>query len=397
MKKIYIIITLILIVIPISTYAFELNSSNYIMYNMDTGKIILEEYSQEQISIASLTKIATAIVTLENIDDLSQSVTITSETLDGLAEANASVAGFWVGQELTIEDLLYGLLLPSGADAANALEIYFAEKNLDLVEMMNDLVNQLGLTNTNFVNTTGLDDVNHYSTVYDVAQILMYALENETFKEIFTTDTYLTSDANITLRASYYSVMSYYEIENNYIIGAKTGYETTAGLCLASISYFDDTNFLLVTAGAPRTTYVSHYEDTLEIYEYVDENYSYTTLFKKDDIISYIDALYSTVYQYNVIASEDYEIYSENSDDYTYEFVGVTSLDPKSEQSTIGYINIYYNDYLIDEIEVTYDGSLEYSLEGFITTHLEIVLITSGSIIAFLLLLIIILKTKKSH
>lgn len=397
MKKIYTLILFIIVLIPTTIFALEVNSTNYIMYNMDTEKIILESNSSEQISIASLTKIATAIVAIENIDNLDTKITITSETLEGLTEANASVAGFWVGQTLTIEDLLYGLMLPSGADAANALEIYLSEQGLDLISLMNKLVSDLSLTNTNFVNTTGLDDANHYSTVYDVAQILTYALENETFKEIFTTDIYLTSDASITLRASYYSTMSYYSIENEYIIGAKTGYETTAGLCLASISYFDDTNFLLVTAGAPRTTYTNHVVDAMTIYSYVDDNYEYNTLFNTGDIISYIPTEYSTVYQYNVIASESYKIYSESKDGYTYSFEGSTSLNPKSEESVIGFINIYYNDYLIDQIEVTYDGSLEYSLEGFITVNLDTILIASGASIGFLILLIIILKNKKSH
>lgn len=397
MKKLELIVTIILVILPLNIYAFEVDATNYIMYNLDTEKIILEMDSQEQVSIASLTKIATTIVALDNITNLNDTVTITSETLDGLTEANASVAGFWVGQTLTIEDLLYGLLLPSGADAANALDMYFEEQGLDLVSLMNELVNELGLTNTNFVNTTGLDDENHYSSAYDIAQILMYALQNETFTEIFNADIYLTSDANITLRATYYTSMTYYSIDNEYIIGAKTGYETTAGLCLASTSYFDETNFLLVTTGSPRTTYYNHITDTITIYSYVDDNYENNILFNEGDIISYIPAENSTVYQYNIIANETYEIYSENKDDYKYEFVGVSSLNPASEEKAIGYINIYYNDYLIDEIEVIYDGSLEYSLEGFITTHMELILISAGSIIGLSLLFIIFLKIKKSH
>lgn len=396
MKKIY--FTILILVFSINNiFALEVNSSNYILYNLDTNKVILEQDSKTQISIASMTKIATAIVAIENISDLDSTYTITSETLEGLTEANASVAGFWVGQTLTIEDLLYGLLLPSGADAANALDIYLENMGIDLVSEMNNLVTDIGLTDTNFVNTTGLDDTNHYSTVYDVAQILMYALENETFKEIFTTQIYLTSDASITLRASYYSTMTYYNIDSDYIIGGKTGYETTAGLCLASISYFDDTNFLLVTAGAPRTTYTNHIVDAITIYSEVDNNYNYIDLFKEGDIISYIPAEYSTVFQYNVVANETYSVYSDSKDDYYYEFVGEESLTPSSEQTQIGVINIYYNDYLIDSISIDYDGSLTYSLNGYIETHLETILIISGSVITTLVLIIIILKHKKSH
>lgn len=397
MKKIYLIITLLIISLPLKVFALDINSSNYIMYNMDTDTIVYENASNEQVSIASLTKIATAIVAIDHIDNLSDTITITNETLEGLTEANASVAGFWVGQTLTIEDLLYGLLLSSGADAANALDIYFKDHGLDLVTMMDELVIDLGLVNTNFVNTTGLDDENHYSSVYDVAQILSYALENETFKEIFTTDIYLTSDANITLRATYYSTMSYYEIDNEYIIGAKTGYETTAGLCLASISYFDDTNFMLVSVGAARTTYTTHIDDAMTLYSYVDDYFSYKNLFNENDIISYVPADYANVYQYNITASDSYAVYTDDASDYSYEFVGVDSLNPGSKEEIIGQINIYYKEILMDSIDVYYDGSLEYSITGYIKTHLDKILVITGASLASLCILIIIIKIKKSH
>lgn len=397
MKNVYKVILLIIIVIPLSVFAFEVESTNYIMINLDDNTIILENDSSEQVSVASLTKIVTAIVVIENVSDFDEKITITAQMLEGLTEANASVAGFYSGQVVTIEDLLYGLMLPSGADAANALETYLESINVDLVSEMNNLVTSLGLVNTNFVNTTGLDEDGHYSSVYDISQLLIYALDNDEFYEIFTTQIYLTNDASMTFRATYYSTITTYGIENDYIIGAKTGYETTAGLCLASISEFDDTNYLLVTTGAPKTSYTNHIDDSLTIYSYVDENFKDITLFNSGDIISYVEAEYATVYQYNVIAGEDYVIYSDSKDGYTYEFVGVDAVNPATEVSTIGYINVYYNDYLIDEIEVVYDGSLSYSLEGFVTTHLETILIASGGTISFLLLLIIIMKIKKSH
>lgn len=391
------ILTITLLLIPFKVYALDLNSTNYIMYNMDTNKIIFEENSSEIISIASLTKIATAITIIENTNNLNDKITITSEMLDGLKEANASTAGFWVGQNVTIKDLLYGLMLPSGADAANALDYYMEANGYNLIILMNDLVSDLNLNNTNFVNTTGLDDTNHYSTAYDISQILIYALKNETFKELFTTYSYLTSDGNITFKATYITSMSYYNIDNDYILGAKTGYETTAGLCLASISYFNNTNFLLVTAGAPRTTYTNHIVDTLSIYSYVDSNYKYNNLFNENDIISYIPTEYSNVFQYNVIADNNYEIYSENKNDYNYEFIGIDVLNPSNTITNIGFINIYYKDYLIDQIEIEYDGSLSYSIEGYISYNLNTILVVSATLIVIFLGTIIISQNKKSR
>ncbi len=397
MKIKYLITLLILIILPIKVSALEVSAKNYILYNMDSDKIVLEKNSDEKISIASLTKIATAIAVIENTRNLNETVTITEKTLDGLKEANASVAGFYLGQKLTIEDLLYGLMLPSGADAANALDLYFKSRNMNLIKLMNDYTNKLNLSNTNFVNTTGLDDKNHYSSVSDVTTLLKYSLSNNTFKKIFTSKTYLTSDKKITLKASYYSAMEYYSIKNNYINGAKTGYETTAGLCLASISNFDNTNYILVTAGSPRSTYTKHITDSLNIYKHVDENFKNLQLFNKGDLLKYIPAKYSNVYQYNLRAPITYEIFNENTNNYTYKFVGIDELTPQTKKESIGNIYIYYNDLLIDKVEVYYDGSLQYSISGFISLHLNEILITSSITIAILLTTIIILKNKKSQ
>lgn len=401
MKKIICFI-FILIVFPTTYYAFDFDiySTNHIMYNMTTNKVISANKENEKVSIASLTKIVTAITTLDLVQSLDDKVTITDETLKGLKEANASVAGFYISQKVTIEDLLYGLMLPSGADAAQALEIYLESEGYNLVEEMNKLVKKLNLVNTNFVNTTGLDEENHYSTAYDISQLLMYALENKNFKKIFTTSTYLTSDTNITLHASYTQIMKRFEIDNKYIIGAKTGYTESAQNCLASITNFNDTHFMLVTLGAPRVNYFTHLIDANNIYKYVENNYDYHLLFKKNEILKYVDVENATVKQYNVKAPTDYYIYAEKNfdkSDYQIKYKGETLLSPKNEIANIGTFDIFYKEKsLLDTIEVSYDGSLKYSVPGFIienkTQIINITILIGGS----LLILIIILKIRNS-
>ncbi|MFI3260405.1 MAG: serine hydrolase [bacterium] len=386
---------LLFVLLPINIYALDVESSNYIMVNLDTDKIILEEKSNERISIASLTKIVTAITVLDNIDNIDTKVTITSDDLEGLAALGASVAGFWVGQTLTIEDLLYGLMLPSGADAANALVNYFETIDLDLIELMNKTATDLGLVNSNFVNAHGLDEENHYSTMYDIYNILSHAIDNEIFYEIFTTSVYLTSDTKVTLRSTHGNAMANNGIENNYIIGAKTGYTSNAGLCLGSISYFDETNFMLITCGASKSNSANHLLDSIDIYSLVDNKYKELALFDKDDFISYIPAEYAKVLQYNIKALDDYYIYAENTSDYKYEFIGVESINPSTPLESIGVINIYYKNYLLDTIDVEYDGTLEYSFEGYIATHTELILTVCGSVIMFLVCLSVVCKIVK--
>ena len=165
-------------------YAEELDiySKSAILYNMDDDIILYEKNSEERTSIASLTKIMTCIVAIENIDNLDQKIILKSDVFTGLAEAGASVAGFRVGENVTFRDLLMGALLPSGADATRALALNISGSESEFVNLMNNKAIELGLKDTHFENTTGLESSNHYSTVKDISIILKYALKNQTFK-----------------------------------------------------------------------------------------------------------------------------------------------------------------------------------------------------------------------
>ena len=181
MKRISIwTIILLCILLPINIYAldFDIYSNNVILYNTKENKVVYEKNSKEKISIASLTKITTGIVAIENIKDLDEKITITNDDFKGLYEANAALAGFRVGEEVTYRDLLYGLMLPSGAEAARALERNVAGSEEAFIKLMNNKAKELKLENTHYANPTGLDDPNHYSTANDVLTVFKYALSN---------------------------------------------------------------------------------------------------------------------------------------------------------------------------------------------------------------------------
>ena len=162
--------------IPINIEALEINSEHAILYNMNDDIVIFEKNADERTYIASLTKIMTTIVAIENIDDVDETVSVPYEALDGLIAANASVAGFYSGQRVTYLDLLYGVMLPSGADATRTLAYYISGNEEEFVKLMNDKAIELGLTNTHFANTSGLDTDNHYSTVREYIQLIVIQL-----------------------------------------------------------------------------------------------------------------------------------------------------------------------------------------------------------------------------
>ena len=220
MKYIKYLLILFIILIPIKVNALEINSKNAILYNMNDDEILFEKDSEKEVPIASLTKIMTSIIAIENIDDINETVTIPEEGLEGLVGANASVAGFKLNEKVTYKDLLYGSLLPSGADATQTLAYYVAGGIDGYVKLMNEKASELNLKHTHFSDVTGLDDVNNYSSVKDIATLLKYALKNDTFKEIFTATSYTTSNKRLKLESTLLYYTNTYKLDNKYIYGS---------------------------------------------------------------------------------------------------------------------------------------------------------------------------------
>ena len=196
MKKIALkLLIIVYILLPITNIkALEINSENAVLYNMNEDTILYEKNADKKVKVASLTKIMTSILALENIEDYKKEIEMPKEAYTGLEDYVTS--GIQPYEKVTIEDLLYGTMLPSAADCANALAIEVSGNVDDFVELMNQKAQELGMTSTHFSNPIGIDDDN-YSTVKDIATLLKYALKNETFYQIFTTKEYKTTNSQI--------------------------------------------------------------------------------------------------------------------------------------------------------------------------------------------------------
>lgn len=258
---------------PIYAFALEipnLNSEAVIVYDMDADTVIFDKNSQNVHSIASLTKIMTVLTAIENIDDFSTNVTITNEMLAGIYW-NASVAGLKVGDIVTYRDLLYAAILPSGADATQVLA-YTVSGSVDtFVYKMNEL--KIGVKNTHYVNTTGLDQDGAYSTAYDQMLILDYALQNSMFKEVYTTKEYTLTNG-LKVEASVQKYNQVLNLDTSKIIGSKTGNTDLAGLCMSALFYHEDHEMILITLGAERIDDLPYnLIDTLTIIDTVNQNY----------------------------------------------------------------------------------------------------------------------------
>ena len=239
------------------TLDLELYSSSAILVDVQNGTVLAEKGMDKKIYPASMTKVMTLLVAAENLPDLDAAFTMTQAIIDPLYLAGASMAGFVNGETVTMRDLLYGAVVPSGAEATEALAQAVAGSEEAFVAMMNEKAAALGLTNTHFMNTSGLHDENHYSTVREIALILQAALENETCAEILSAENYRASeteqhpDGLAMTNKFLYRVHHEYALNGAEITAAKTGYTAEAMNCCASAGKTPDgRSVICVTANA---------------------------------------------------------------------------------------------------------------------------------------------------
>ncbi len=235
-----------------------------VLVDLESGNVLAEQNSTERMYPASLTKIMTALIAIEETEDMEQTTTLPSDIFPSLYEENASLAGFQPGETVTWKDLLYGVMLPSGAECCLTFARQIAGSEGAFVDLMNKKAEELGMNDTHFSNATGLQDKKHYSTVRDIAVLLRYALENETFRQVFTARRYSVPPTayhseGFTFYNTMFQAMDNAGISDDDILGGKTGYTEKAGLCLASLAEINDREYILVTAKADGNHYTEPY------------------------------------------------------------------------------------------------------------------------------------------
>lgn len=253
------------------------NSTNVVLMDAKSGKVIGDLNGDERIYPASMTKIMTAILALESFSDLDREITLSDDIFYALDGQDATQAGFQPGEAVRIRDLVYGVMLPSGAECCLALAEEISGSEDAFVEKMNRKANSIGMKNTNFKDCTGLHDPDHYSTAYDMALLLKYALHNDDFRDVIESHFHSTPGTNvhpdgITYYSTMFKNMSDTTVTGGEILGGKTGYTSEAGHCLASFAQIYDREYILVTAGAAAdATGIPHIQDAKTIYNRLGE------------------------------------------------------------------------------------------------------------------------------
>ncbi len=223
------------------------------MVNVSEGSVILEKNADQIMYPASMTKVMTVLLALEYLPNRDEMLTVTADT-DSLNAEGASMAGFVNGETVTVRELLYGAMLPSGADACITLAERISGSEEAFVELMNQKAEELGMSSTHFTNCTGLHNENHYSSCRDMEKLFETAIQDENFQIIVGTKEYDCSpneyhEEGLHFESTMFSLLDSSTLSNGAeILGGKTGTTDEAGYCLVSYAKYQGDIYILVTA-----------------------------------------------------------------------------------------------------------------------------------------------------
>ena len=309
LKKLYILPLLLALLVTLTpvlpahaAYNAEVEFESDIVYmeSLAQGPVIFNKNADKKTPMASLTKITTAMVVLEKADDLQRVCTVTQDELDELAGTNSSTAGLVDGEQLTVEQLLYLLMVHSANEAAIILAHEFSGTTAAFVEEMNAYAAKLGCKDTHYLNPHGLDAEGHYTTARDLALIIRHALQNDEFTKIVGTPVYEMEATNKRDATKYNNTNSLLVPGSYYSYtpckGIKTGTTAEAGYCLASYASQNGYTYLTIiiqgAEGWKNRTYSggnTAFNETIRAYKWVFDNIKLTPIATPKDKVTQVN------------------------------------------------------------------------------------------------------------
>ena len=281
--------------LPLTAYAADVSARSAVLIEADSGEIIYEKNARERMSMASTTKIMTALVALEH-GKLDKKVTVAKEAC-GIEGSSIYLKS---GEVLTLEDLLYAVMLESANDAAAAVACEIAGDIDSFAELMNETAEKIGLRDTHFTNPHGLDNEEHYTTAIDLAMLTAHAMKNEDFRRIVSTYKHEipNSDGGVRYLVNHNKLLRL----SDDVIGVKTGFTKRSGRCLVSAAERDGVSVIAVTLNAP-----DDWNDHLAMHEAGFAAYSTVTLAEAGEFTVEIPC----------VGAEDGHIILQNRDEIT--------------------------------------------------------------------------------
>ena len=260
----------------------EIAEETGILMEATTGQVLFDKEMDEIRYPASTTKIMTALLILENVKDLSQTVTFTDVITPDLAPGNSTI-NVQIGEQLTVEECLYGIMLASANEVCTQMAVYVAGSVENFVSMMNKRAAELGCENTHFVNANGLPDPNHYTTAHDLARILAAAIQNEDFCRISGSASYTIPPTNMTPYSRNLENSNALIKEGEYhyegVIAGKTGHTEAAKNTLVTAASRDGMTLVCVVL---RSDGENRFIDTVSLFDYGFNNFHLSPVYWLD-------------------------------------------------------------------------------------------------------------------
>lgn len=330
-----------------------------ILFEVDTGTMVYGYNMDEQLYPASLTKVMTCLVASELCEDLDEVITVPEEVMARVDPSGSSMS-LVSGEELTMEQLLYGLMVESANDAAMVIATHLCGSEEAFVRKMNQKAKELGCTQTHFANVHGLHDENHYTTARDMARILLAAIENETFYEFFTTPYIVLPATNKSPEREIITTnyMMSKEVTEMYhdsrVLGGKTGFTTPAGRCLVTLSQSNGMRFISVVMGAKlvlaedgySAISYGHFEETKNLINYGYRNFMAAQVLSPNQTLGQFEVAYGTAATQGVVKGTVDTVVPAESElsNIHYEYIldeGVLTA-PLEAGTSIGVVRVWY-------------------------------------------------------
>lgn len=292
MKKFISVMLIFMCITAFNIKAKAVSASAYTVIERSTGKILFESNGKQRMAMASTTKVMTAILVIENLDLL-----VTYQIPNEAVGIEGSSIYLKKGEKLTGEELLYGLMLASGNDAAYALAILTSGSAEKFIELMNKKAKELNLNDTHFADPCGLKSENHYTTSNDLARLCAYAMNNETFRKVVSTKNYQIGQGE-SVRYLYNKNRILGELEGGD--GIKTGYTQKAGRCLCSSATRNGAQVICVVLND-----YNWFNDSKILINKAFSEYKFVQISKKDEIITSQNIFGENSRKCDIITTED--------------------------------------------------------------------------------------------
>lgn len=371
-KRVSIILILSMLIILFTSNKFdvaeahEVNSAAKAMVVLEgnTNTVLYSKNANQELAMASTTKIVTAILAIENCKDLDEKFLV-SEKAIGIEGTSIYLKS---GERLSMRELLYGLILASGNDCAVAIAEYF-EGEEHFVEMMNNLAESLGLEHTHFDNPHGLDAEGHYTSAYDLAVLTSYALKNPTFKEIVSTER-MVIEKNDLYQARYLKHKNRLLFTDKNCIGVKTGFTDNAGRCLVHAHEENGMQLISVVLNCGPM-----FEECDRLTKLAMDNYTMKEFVKPYNFVSNIEIADSEKSEIGVITVKGFSKPILNTEEDLYEVKYIMPdrlVAPISLNQGVGTVQVLYNNEVIFESElITIEGAKNNDMKYLFDTIID--------------------------